>query len=492
MEFRDGRYDQKKDGGLYSTSPTERMADDATSTSVHYLLTTYNIPRKKAVSEVKDVVTGDAARTVINTSRGVTLTASIGDVHTLAQLTVPERVYAIVCTVPPENIPSEDSSNGSGKTLLNSLATAAADAEGWTAALAAHRALHPWISGDADTLPSFGVRAQRRGARFKASVNGASLGAAIGSALHTRFGWRVDLSSPILEVTAALGDDGLFVSLALLRRHDAIDCRTRGGLDPHVSWAMVRSLGLLLPGSLILDPMCGKGSLLFEALSAHPSSAAIGCDADEVQLSRAAANRAAVPRSIRSRLALLQADASSLPVRRCDAIVCDLPFESSCPRFGHRLDTSRGASLAAVVREFARVLDRHGARAVLLIGESRLPALREAMRGSGLVLRCARSCPLWNTQAVICVAERVALPSEAGDDASLAASLADVSLEGGGELGPPLARDENEDEEVVDDVQTSLPWEGKGRRREWCTLRKAGRAPMAPWAAEWYEAASPS
>ena len=140
------------------------------------------------------------------------------------------------------------------------------------------------------------------------------------------------------QVCVSLNDEALLVSLALLRRLDSIECRTHDqGLDPHVAWAMVRSLGPLLPGALVLDPMCGKGSLLFEALDAHPLATAIGLDASVAQLSCAAANRAAVPRALGCRLSLLRADAAELPLRcRCDAVLCDLPFESD-GRFGGRL-----------------------------------------------------------------------------------------------------------------------------------------------------------
>ena len=39
--------------------------------------------------------------------------------------------------------------------------------------------------------------------------------------------------------------------------------------------------------------------------------------------------------------------------------------------------------------------------------------------------------------------------------------------------------DENAVREVA--VDASLPWEGKGRRADWCALRKAGRSAMVPW-----------
>ena len=58
----------------------------------------------------------------------------------------------------------------------------------------------------------------------------------------------------------------------------------------------------------------------------------------------AAANRAAVPSCVGTRLTLVHGDAAAIPLRRCDAILCDLPFEVTS-RFGYHLDTSRGATL---------------------------------------------------------------------------------------------------------------------------------------------------
>ena len=41
-----------------------------------------------------------------------------------------------------------------------------------------------------------------------------------------------------------------------------------------------------------------------------------------------------------------------------------------------------------------------------------------------------------------------------------------------------LAEDAND---ASPPTATSLPWEGRGRRADWCALRKAGRTPMVPW-----------
>ena len=428
-------------------------AEEASASMTTFMITTNNVPYRQAAAEARAIVPAAyAVHHGRHAARAVTVRAPADLVHDLAKLTLPEKVYAIVCTAPAEALPPDDQ-------LMPRLAELVARAPGWQPALAAHREAHGASAAEpaaeAAAL-SFAVRGRRRGTRYKAVVNDFTLGAQLGAALHARFSWRVDLTEPALEVTISLNDEGLLVSLALLRRNDAIDCkRSSPGLDPHVAWAMVRSLGPLPAGATVVDPMCGKGSLLFEALNADPRCVAIGMDRSAEQLAKAAANRAAVPRAIGDRLALLHGDASQLPLSACDALLCDLPFESRCPRFGHTLDTSHGATLTTCLLEGARAL-RPGSPACFLISQAQLPALREAMRGSGLRVQHQRPCPLGFTQAVIVLAARVA---EAGQ----------------------LEAAEGAEEEA-DELSTGpLPWESTAKRADWSRLRKAGRLPMVPW-----------
>jgi SAM-dependent methyltransferase len=402
-------------------------------------------------------------------------------VHKLSELTLPERVYAIICDVPAAELPDDDQ-------LIPQLRALLLASEQWPMALEAHRRVHPAAAHGL----TFAVKAERHGRRFKAAVSSLALGRALGGALHTHFGWRVDLSQPMLEVTAALNDDAFFVSIALLRRLDSIECRTAGGLHPHVAWAMVRSVGGLPPGALVCDPMCGKGRVLLEALDAHATCVAIGLDSDGEQLARAAANRDAVAQSIGSRMVLLHGDASALPFERCDAIVCDLPFEGDT-KFGHHLDTSRGASLRRVVREWARVLPVSG-RAVALISEARLPVLHEALVGSGLRAIHQRACPLGFTRAAIVVTERVDAAAaaadddddDAGDDDADDRCDRDDHHHRGATDAPWSQADEHEGpteegSHARMQLESRLPWEGSGRRSSWGVLKKQDRGPMVPW-----------
>jgi hypothetical protein len=208
------------------------VAAEERVSNLHCMLTTNNVPLRQAATELRALLPSAYAKSVrhgVSSTRGVNAHIPVDVVHSLTKLKLPERVYAVICTVPADDLPNMEA-------LLPRLEALAAGADGWHVALAAHSALHPTVAE-----LTFAVRAKRKGARFKAAANDFELGARLGAALHRRFGWRVDLSRPMLEVTASLNDDGLLISLALLRRDDAVDCKTRGGLDPHVSWAMVRT-----------------------------------------------------------------------------------------------------------------------------------------------------------------------------------------------------------------------------------------------------------
>ena len=130
-------------------------------------------------------------------------------------------------------------------------------------------------------------------------------------------------------------------------------------------------------------------------------------------------------------------------------------IESHCPRFGHQLDTSGGASLAGCARECARVL-RPGRRAVFLINEARRGALHAALGASGgpgaaggLLALCERPCPLGFTKAVIVVCEL------------RAGSVIECNVRDSGSA----------ESDAAGVVSSSLPWEGKGRRSAWSVLR---------------------
>jgi 23S rRNA G2445 N2-methylase RlmL len=150
-------------------------------------------------------------------------------------------------------------------------------------------------------------------------------------------------------------------------------------LRPTVAAAMVR-LADLKPGQTVLDPMCGAGTLLAEALlhakgrRTHDGEPwalnVLGGDIDPAHARAAAANL--------SRFGDLRPvpwDARQLPLEdgAVDRIVCNPPF-------GKQLASpdAIGPLYRQAVREMDRVL-RGGGRAVLIIAD--VPALQQAVAG---------------------------------------------------------------------------------------------------------------
>jgi tRNA (guanine6-N2)-methyltransferase len=147
-------------------------------------------------------------------------------------------------------------------------------------------------------------------------------------------------------------------------------------LRPTVAAAMVR-LADVRPGHVVLDPMCGAGTLLAEHLAAARGvrgehRTPLGGDLDYGAARAAAVNlRRVGPAHV------LRWDARRLPL---DAASVDRVVSN--PPFGKQLETPEaiGPLYHGMVPEYDRVL-RPGGRAVLLTSEARL--LSDAARAAG-------------------------------------------------------------------------------------------------------------
>jgi 23S rRNA G2445 N2-methylase RlmL len=141
-------------------------------------------------------------------------------------------------------------------------------------------------------------------------------------------------------------------------------------LRPTVAAAMVR-LADMQPGQVIVDPMCGVGTILGEVLSVGGRSrlTVLGGDLEKPSVRAAAANL----RSLGD-VFLARWDARRLPLatKSVDRLISNPPFGIQLASPEEIEPLYRG-----MVRQFDRVL-KAGGRAVLLVAD--VPALREAVR----------------------------------------------------------------------------------------------------------------
>ncbi|XP_029327431.1 THUMP domain-containing protein 2 isoform X3 [Mus caroli] len=101
-------------------------------------------------------------------------------------------------------------------------------------------------------------------------ITGQEAGRVIGLALMRQFGWKADLRNPNIEIFMHLSDAYSVVGIPLLRV--PLASRTyiqTAGLRSTIAWAMA-SIAEIKAGALVLDPMCGLGTILVEAAEEWP------------------------------------------------------------------------------------------------------------------------------------------------------------------------------------------------------------------------------
>jgi tRNA (guanine6-N2)-methyltransferase len=183
-------------------------------------------------------------------------------------------------------------------------------------------------------------------------------------------------------------------------------------LRPTMAAAMVRLAGAG-PGDIVLDPMCGAGTILGEQIELSRQRRAgrvevLGGDMDKNALRAAAANLKRVGPAL---LANWDAERLPLGVESVDRIICNPPF-------GKQLASPEqiGPLYRSLIRESNRVL-KEGGKAVLLVSE--MEPLRAATRAahwqplrqlSVRVLGQAATISVWQKRAATAT-----LDSDAGE-----------------------------------------------------------------------------
>lgn len=157
---------------------------------------------------------------------------------------------------------------------------------------------------------------------------------------------------------------GLRLTDAAMRQHGGRAAERSGALRPTVAAAMVDLAGS--PPGLLVDPCCGSGTILAEAVVAH--WAAEGYDIDP------AAVRVAAENAVGARVQPGDARALLLPDDYATACVSNLPFGRQ-----FRVPGSWQDWVGTVLAEMSRVT-RTGGAVVVLAPELPQPAIPSALR----------------------------------------------------------------------------------------------------------------
>ncbi|NXJ27357.1 THUM2 protein, partial [Dicrurus megarhynchus] len=208
---------------------------------------------------------------------------------------------------------------------------------------------------------SFRVSCRCSGAIAKI-LTSQEIGRAIGIALVKQCGWRADLRDPDIEIFVHLNDIHSVVGIPLFRLPLANREYIRtAGLRSTVAWAMA-SLAEISAGALVLDPMCGLGTILLEAAKEWPEACYWGADISDSQLEGADGNIRTA--GLMDKIELLKASVKALPLpsESFDSVISDIPF-------GKKFKIMNDVQLLPdILQEMERVL-RVGGTIVLLLSQ---------------------------------------------------------------------------------------------------------------------------
>ncbi|EGI66325.1 THUMP domain-containing protein 3 [Acromyrmex echinatior] len=220
------------------------------------------------------------------------------------------------------------------------------------------RGQDPSKSQENDVL-KYRVTCERNG---KHAVESKDVARVIGEVLQDKFHWLVDLSMYHLEILCKLVNDQLITHLRVTHKSKHHRNIVNFGPTTLRSTICYNLLKLANPklGDIIVDPMCGGGSIPIEATLAFPHSYVLCGDNDSRAIDRTKSNMDAS--AITCKIDLVQWTASKLPFKDSfvDIIVTDMPFgKRSGNKFYNKIFYKK------FLLEFGRIVKLNG-RIVLL------------------------------------------------------------------------------------------------------------------------------
>ncbi|XP_054275616.1 tRNA (guanine(6)-N2)-methyltransferase THUMP3-like [Macrosteles quadrilineatus] len=191
-----------------------------------------------------------------------------------------------------------------------------------------------------------------------------------GGRLHDLFNWVIDLTTYNIDVVLNICNNKAYVGLGLTRLSKHRRNITHFGpttLRATVCYGLLR-LASPQPGDIVIDPLCGGGSIPIESALAYPLTYNICGDAHEKAVVRSLNNIDSLGPKKTVPVDVLHWNATKLPLRSSsvDVFVTDLPFGK---RSGHKTDNR--LLYKNVLLELGRVVRPNTGRAVLLTHDRR-------------------------------------------------------------------------------------------------------------------------
>ncbi|KAK3871291.1 hypothetical protein Pcinc_023556 [Petrolisthes cinctipes] len=171
--------------------------------------------------------------------------------------------------------------------------------------------------------------------------------------------WSVNWREPLIDLYINITDSHFIIGVTLTPRPLSLRAYA-----PHLTLRstlayLVACLAQIPPGSTVLDPMCGGGTILLEAATSFDVDHLIASDVNLEQLQVAKCNL----RTLYSPVSFLQASAIALPLHSSsvDIVLCDFPFGRK-----HKVKEEDSDLLIRVLKEMSRLLVCGGCAVFLL------------------------------------------------------------------------------------------------------------------------------
>ncbi|EFP08444.1 hypothetical protein CRE_18297 [Caenorhabditis remanei] len=217
--------------------------------------------------------------------------------------------------------------------------------------------------------PKFRVTCRRCGEKEIHKFSSMDAASKFGAEINNAFGWKCSVKQFDIEVVLRIEKDNITVMMAL--NEESLFKRNICSYGPTtmrstICYCMLH-LADIKPGDIVIDSMCGGGSIPIEGANAWKHAHFLGGDNHEMAMERCKQNWSANSCSARSNCDFFTWDATKLPLRdnSVDALVTDLPFGK---KIGSRMDNR--LLYPMLLEEWKRVI-RKGGRLVVMSHDKR-------------------------------------------------------------------------------------------------------------------------